>query len=131
VSRLGAAGAGAAAVWIAGLLVVTPTPLPARPAVPARLLVQGSEFRLALSRASLVPGRAVVQLANVGEDAHDLRLVRLDRRGHATGPVRRVPETQPGATAQWRGRLARGRWRLYCSLPGHARLGMRATLRVR
>ena len=103
---------------------------PARPAAAARLLVQGSEFRLALSRASIAPGAAVVQLANTGEDAHDLRLVRLDRRGRPTGPVRQVPETLPGATAEWRGRLAAGRWRLSCSLPGHARLGMRATLRV-
>jgi hypothetical protein len=131
VTRLGAAGAGAALVWIAGLLVITPAPLPARPVAPARLLVQGSEFRLALSRASVASGTAVVQLANVGQDAHDLHLVRLSRRGHPTGRVRRIRETAPGATAQWRGRLSRGRWKLYCSLPGHERLGMRATLRVR
>jgi len=27
-------------------------------------------------------------------------------------------------------RLSRGRYRLWCSLPGHAKLGMEATLRV-
>jgi uncharacterized cupredoxin-like copper-binding protein len=27
-------------------------------------------------------------------------------------------------------RLSRGRYRLWCSLPGHRELGMRATLRV-
>jgi hypothetical protein len=127
VSRraLVAAGLTAAAV---GLAPAAATP---RPVAPARLLVQGSEFRLALSRPSLAAGSAIVQLANVGEDAHDLRLVLLDRRGHATGTVRQIPETLPGATGQWRGRLTRGRWRLSCSLPGHARQGMRATLRVR
>ncbi|MEA2303170.1 MAG: hypothetical protein QOH43_450 [Solirubrobacteraceae bacterium] len=110
---------------------VAPARATPRPAAPARLLVQGSEFRLALSRPSVAAGAAIVQLANVGEDAHDLRLVRLDSRGRATGTVRQIPETLPGATGRWSGRLTRGRWRLSCSLPGHARQGMRATLRVR
>ena len=132
MTRLGAAGAGAALVWIAGLLVVTPAPLPARPAAPARLLVQGSEFRLALSRASVArgPGRRPARQRR-RRTPTTCGSCALDRRGHATGRVRRIRETAPGATAQWRGRLARGRWKLYCSLPGHARLGMRATLRVR
>jgi hypothetical protein len=110
---------------------VAPARATPRPAAPARLLVQGSEFRLALSRPSVAAGAAIVQLANVGEDAHDLRLVRLDSRDRATGAVRQIPETLPGATGRWSGRLTRGRWRLSCSLPGHARQGMRATLRVR
>jgi hypothetical protein len=110
---------------------VAPARATPRPAAPARLLVQGSEFRLALSRPSVAAGAAIVQLANVGEDAHDLRLVRLDSRGRATGTARQIPETLPGATGRWSGRLTRGRWRLSCSLPGHAQQGMRATLRVR
>jgi hypothetical protein len=119
-----------AAVTAAAFGVAPAAATPRAPA-PARLLVQGSEFRLALSRPSVAAGAAIVQLANVGEDAHDLRLVRLDNRGRATGTVRQIAETLPGATGQWRGRLTQGRWRLSCSLPGHARQGMRATLRVR
>jgi hypothetical protein len=100
-------------------------------AAPARLLVQATEFRLALSRTTLAAGPAIVQLADNGEDAHDLALVRLDRRGHAAGAPHAVPAAQPGTVTQWRGRLARGRWKLFCSLEGHERRGMRAFLRVR
>jgi hypothetical protein len=95
---------------------------------PARLLVEAREFNLVLSRPALRAGPAIVQLAVRGEDGHDLKLVRAGRSGAA---ARAIPETRPGETADWRGRLARGRWKLYCSLPGHARAGMRAMLRVR
>ena len=37
----------------------------------------------------------------------------------------------PGGVAEWRGKLTRGRWTLYCSLPGHKAAGMRATLTVK
>jgi hypothetical protein len=98
---------------------------------PARLLVQATEFRLALSRTAIAAGPAIVQLADNGEDPHDLKLVRLDRRGRAVGAARSVPEALPGTVTQWEGRLARGRWTLFCSLVGHERRGMRAFLRVK
>jgi len=110
---------------------VLPVAVASRAAAPARVMVEASEFRLQLSRASIATGTAVVQLVVTGEDPHDLRLVRLDGRGRHIGPERAIAETPPSGTAQWRGRLARGRWRLWCSLPGHAAAGMRATLRVR
>jgi hypothetical protein len=92
---------------------------------PARLMVEAREFSLVLSRTRLEAGPAIVQLAVRGEDGHDLKLVRRGVR------ARGVAETRPGETADWRGTLRPGRWRLYCSLPGHAAAGMRATLRVR
>jgi hypothetical protein len=110
---------------------VLPVAVASRAAAPARVMVEASEFRLQLSRAAIATGPAVVQLVITGEDPHDLRLVRLDGHGHRVGPQRAIAETAPGGTAQWRGRLAHGRWRLWCSLPGHAAAGMRATLRVR
>jgi hypothetical protein len=96
-----------------------------RKAAPARLLVEAREFSLVLSRPSLAAGSAIVQLAVRGEDGHDLKIVRRGVR------ARGVSETRPGETANWRGTLRPGRWKLYCSLPGHESLGMRATLRVR
>jgi uncharacterized cupredoxin-like copper-binding protein len=98
-----------------------------RTPVPARMLVEAREFSLTLSRTTLADGPVIVQLANQGEDGHDLRIARADGRGAA----HEIEETQPGGTALWRGRLKPGRYRLYCSLPGHAAAGMRATLRVR
>jgi hypothetical protein len=98
---------------------------------PSRLLVEATEFRFTLSRTSLKAGPAIVQLAIRGEDPHDLRLVPARVKGRAAGKPAVVAETLPGAVAEWRGRLTRGRWTLYCSLPGHKRAGMRATLTVR
>jgi hypothetical protein len=96
---------------------------------PSRLLVEATEFRFTLSRTSLKAGPAIVQLAIRGEDPHDLRLA--PARGRASRRAAAVPETLPGGVAEWRGRLTKGRWTLYCSLPGHRAAGMRATLRVR
>jgi plastocyanin len=101
---------------------------PAQAAAPARMLVEAREYRFTLSRTVLKAGPAIIQLADRGEDPHDFRLVRL---GRVTARAAAVPETQPGGVTEWRGRLARGRYRLYCTLPGHARLGMRAIITVR
>ena len=42
-----------------------------------------------------------------------------------------IPETRSDGLAELEVRLPAGRYRLWCSLPGHRALGMRATLRVR
>jgi hypothetical protein len=95
-------------------------------ATPARVSVNAKEFSLVLSRQTLKPGVARIQLYNAGEDAHDLRLKRV-------GGTRtlRVQETAPGDVSELRTMLRSGKWKLWCSLPGHARAGMRATLVVR
>ena len=94
-------------------------------AAPARLLVEGREFNLTLSRQKVRAGRIIVQLANRGEDPHDLRIVRI--RGRRAGSI---AETRPGEVGEWEGRLRTGRYRLYCALEGHRALGMKATLRA-
>jgi uncharacterized cupredoxin-like copper-binding protein len=119
-----------AALLVLALAAVLAPAAGAKPRPPARLLVEAREYDFTLSRQSIRHGRAVVQLAVRGEDSHDLRLVRL-RDGRPSGRVRRVAETRPGETADWRGSLQRGRFRLYCSLPGHEKAGMHALLRVR
>ena len=69
----------------------------------------------------------MIQFLNRGEDPHDLRC------GASAALVRRsrCPRRAPGALAQAEVRLPTGRYRLWCSLPGHRALGMRAKLRVR
>jgi hypothetical protein len=105
-----------------GLLLVGP----ANAKGPSRLLVEATEYHLTVSRTTITPGQAIVQLADKGMDPHDLKIVKL-----GGGRARSVPETLPGALSQWQGTLTRGRYRLYCSLPGHERLGMRAVIAVR
>jgi hypothetical protein len=111
---------------LAGLLASLAAPAQAK--APARLLVEAREYRFTLSRTALKAGPAIIQLADRGEDPHDFRLVKL---GHVSARAASVPETQPGGVTEWRGRLTRGRWKLYCTLPGHAQLGMHAVITVR
>jgi uncharacterized cupredoxin-like copper-binding protein len=95
-------------------------------APPARLLVTAAEFRLSLSRATLKAGPAIIQLQNLGEDAHDLRLQRV-----GGNRVYRIATVQPGAVGELDATLLPGKFRLWCSLADHAALGMRTTLIVR
>jgi plastocyanin len=77
-------------------------------------------------------GTVAVELWNRGQDAHDLRIRRLNSSGQMVGPVvGAVQYTLPGKVtkATWRLRTP-GRYELYCSLPGHAALGMVAKLTV-
>ncbi|MGH3002454.1 MAG: hypothetical protein ACRDM1_07335 [Gaiellaceae bacterium] len=93
---------------------------------PARMQVVAKEFSFSLSRTRLKPGAAVFELANLGEDAHDLRVQRVGRR-HIAG----TPVVEPGQRAELSLRLAPGRYVLWCSIADHRQRGMRATLTVR
>jgi plastocyanin len=93
---------------------------------PPRLLVTGREFSLTLSRATIAPGRAIVQFVNSGEDLHDLVIRR-------TGGSRsfRSGVTSPGEVAQFTAPLKVGpRYVLFCSLANHRFIGMKAHLQV-
>lgn len=105
--------------FLAALLVA------AAPA-PARLQVSADEFTLALSRASVKKGPAIVELVNFGEDPHDLRL----RRAGGTRTYR-IGKVAPGKRGELEATLAAGRWQVWCSLGDHRRRGMSATLVVR
>ena len=93
---------------------------------PARLGVQAQEFHLVLSRASVKAGVVEIELQNVGQDPHDLRLRKVG--GHHTFAI---PVTKPGARRTVAIHLRPGRYRLWCSLADHHSLGMQTVLRVR
>ena len=100
---------------------------PATAGAPARLLVGAKEFRLTLSRASIKAGPAIIQLANYGEDAHNLRLQRIGGTR-----VYKIATVQPGAeVGELDTKLLPGKYRLWCSLADHAARGMRVTLTVK
>jgi hypothetical protein len=93
---------------------------------PARIQVGADEFGYTLSRASIKAGPAIVQLANYGEDEHDLRLRRIGGiRTYEVGTV------APGRVGELETRFLPGRFRLWCSLADHRARGMRATLLVK
>lgn len=118
----------AAAAAAAALVLLA---LPAAARAPARMLVTAQEWSLTLSRGSAPAGALTVQLYDRGQDAHNLNIRRLGRRDRLTGPAQKVSLTQSGALSEATWHLAPGRYELYCSLPGHAKLGMRAYLTVR
>ena len=129
VASLPAVAAAADAVAPGAAPDVPATAPPPAPAAPARLQATAREYSLALSRPTVAAGALVLQLVNRGEDPHDLRLVPTGKARSSAKPAV-VPETLPGGVAEWRGKLTRGQWTLYCSLPGHKKAGMRATLTV-
>jgi plastocyanin len=93
---------------------------------PTRLQVVAKEFSFGLSRVNVKAGPAVIELANFGQDPHDLRLQRVGAR-HIAG----TPVVAPGKRGELSVRLARGRYSFWCSVANHRKLGMRATLVVR
>lgn len=98
----------------------------APPPPPARVQVVAQEFRFSLSRTVIRRGRAIVELRNVGQDAHDLRLRRIGGTRVYVWPV-----AQPGQTIDKELELLPGTYRLTCGVANHAQLGMVATLYVR
>jgi plastocyanin len=92
---------------------------------PAQLQVVAREYSFGLSRLHVKAGQAVVELANFGQDPHDLRLQRQGARYIAGLGV-----VAPGKRADLTLRLAPGRYSLWCSIANHRQLGMRATLVV-
>ena len=102
-----------------------PTPPAPAPAV-ARLGVTAREWSLVLSRAVLAAGPAKVQLQNLGEDAHNLRIERVGGSARLD-----VPLAEAGERSEGKGTLTAGTYKVYCALPGHEAAGMRATLSVR
>jgi plastocyanin len=95
------------------------------PPPPARVQVVAREFSFALSRTRIKSGVAIVELANFGEDAHDLRLQRVGGTKIYGWPVAQSGEIEDRTLD-----LRPGRYRLWCSLANHRALGMVATLLV-
>jgi hypothetical protein len=115
-------GLSAAFGVLAVLLLATGTAT----AYPTRVQAVADEFTLVLSRTTVPKKRVKIELANFGEDPHDLRLRRIG--GSKTFVI---PETMPGEQTTRTFKLRPGRYRLWCAIADHRELGMEATLRVR
>ena len=101
---------------------------PASAAAPPRRRLGAKKLHQTVSRAAIKAGPAIVQLVNYGEDDHNLRLRRI---GGAR--VYKISVVSPGGTdvGELSAKLRPGRYKLWCSLAGHAARGMRATLLVK
>jgi uncharacterized cupredoxin-like copper-binding protein len=103
---------------------VVPAGQAATPA-PVRLQVVAHEYSLTLSRLKVHAGPALIELDNMGQDPHDLRVQRIGAKHIAGAPV-----LKPGGRSTLSVKLVPGRYSLWCSLGDHRALGMAATLIV-
>ncbi len=83
------------------------------------------EYRLLLSEGVVRAGPVDLEVIDGGMDPHDLRLRRAGARAAIAEPQLTAGQRIDGVVD-----LVPGVYRLWCSLPQHWRLGMRATLRV-
>ena len=96
-----------------------------RAAAPSRVQVVAREYSFSLSRLRVHSGAAVIELANFGQDVHDLRVQRIGAK-HVAG----LGEVAAGARGDLTVRLAPGRYSFWCSVANHRKLGMHTTLVV-
>jgi len=87
--------------------------------------VGAREYRFAAYRTSAPTGVVRFNLANYGEDGHDLVVETAGGRELA-----RTGEVRAGRRATLRLRLAAGAYRLVCDLADHEARGMRTSFRV-
>ncbi len=116
---------------IAAVALCAAGPASAGKPAPSRVQATGDDtpdYSLILSRSKVAPGPSIIQFVNSGEDAHNLQVQRVG--GSA---VRSIGELEPGATQNLSiGHLRKGsKYRLFCSIPGHAALGMEAYLKTK
>ena len=83
------------------------------------------EYSFSLSRVRVHSGAAVIELANFGQDLHDLRVQRIGAK-HIAG----LGVVPAGGRADLTLKLAPGRYSFWCSVANHRRLGMKTTLVV-
>jgi plastocyanin len=112
---------------VAALLAGLVAPAQAgKPIKRTRVQVGAEEYDFVLSRRTVYAGPATIQLANFGEDPHDLRLHRIGgTKTFALG------EVAPGDASDLRTTLSPGRYVLWCSIADHRALGMQAQLVVK
>ena len=93
---------------------------------PTAIGIGEREYRIAIYRPRVRPGRLKLNVRNLGEDVHDLVVRRGGRRVGGLSTV-----VKPGATATLRLTLRTpGRYQLVCTVADHEARGMKATLVV-
>jgi uncharacterized cupredoxin-like copper-binding protein len=83
--------------------------------------VTAREYRISLSVRKLPAGAVTLVVHNAGKVAH-----RIEIKG--PGVTKETPLLTPGRTARLHLTLKGGTYSLWCTVPGHAALGMKASL---
>ena len=97
----------------------------------ARIQVKAFEYGFILSRPFVRSGPLIAEYDNTGEDAHNLRIRRVRAPGRPKARPLRIKAVASRTRVTQTFHLRPGVYNLYCSLPGHAGLGMQAKLVVK
>jgi uncharacterized cupredoxin-like copper-binding protein len=112
------------ALTLAGAGLVTAAPAGAS-AKSTTVKAVETEFHIALSKKAFGPGTYTFVAENKGGATHALEI---------TGPGLHSPKTgdlSPGQSAKLKVTLKKGRYDVFCPVPGHKALGMNLNLKVR
>ena len=93
-----------------------------------RIAVELAEWTLGFEEMEAEAGKIEFYVVNEGRMPHNFRLDWTDERGEQYGVE--TPVLQPGQEYRLIVTLGTGTYELWCSIPGHAELGMAATLLV-
>jgi uncharacterized cupredoxin-like copper-binding protein len=88
--------------------------------------VTAREFSLTLSHPGVPAGSVIIELVDLGQDAHDVHI----RPAAGGADVAVLPTVQPGGHYDQLVTLASGTYTVYCAMPGHEMRGMTAELTV-
>jgi plastocyanin len=113
IATLIAAAAGAAAAGVAAHAGATAK----------TITVTAREYHIGLSTSKTTAGPATLVVKNAGKLAHQIEI-------KGPGVTKKTPLLQPGKKATLKVKLASGKYAVWCTVPGHAALGMKATLTV-
>jgi plastocyanin len=108
-----------------------PTETPIAPAGPVHVQVTAEDsngYHFILSRTSVPAGPVVIEFVNHGQDEHNIHAVEQPAETNEAGGLKE--NVKPGAHTTLSLNLHTGSYTLFCSLPGHEALGMKATLKV-
>jgi uncharacterized cupredoxin-like copper-binding protein len=84
------------------------------------ITVTAREYHIALS-ATKASGAVTLVVRNVGKLSHQIEI-------KGPGVTKKTPLLKPGTKATLHVTLKAGKYALWCTVPGHAALGMKATL---
>jgi uncharacterized cupredoxin-like copper-binding protein len=79
-----------------------------------------SEFKITLSKKTIVKGVTTFKVTNKGGISHDFKIA-----------GKKTPSLKTGKAATLKATLKTGKYPFLCTLPGHAAAGMKGTLTVK
>jgi uncharacterized cupredoxin-like copper-binding protein len=101
-------------------------PAPPKPKPGGAIKVAEAEYSVKPAASTLGAGSYTFTAANVGKIPHDLAI-----EGPAIEKEAKTPLIDPGKTASLKVDLKPGKYKLYCTVPGHEQLGMKTEVSVR